>query len=41
VAAEGRRVEAETGGTLLDDRSDVAGSQPPLGDALGALVENP
>src|SRR5262245_356349 len=41
VAAEGRRIEAKAGSALLDDRSDVAGSQPPLGDALGALVENP
>jgi hypothetical protein len=35
VAAEGRRIEAETGGALLDDRRDIPRRQAPVSDALG------
>src|SRR5262249_430032 len=41
VAAEGRRIEPETGGALLGDGRDIARRQTPIGDALAALVENP
>jgi hypothetical protein len=41
MAAEGRRVEAEAGGTLLHDRCDIPRRQAPIGDPLGPLVEDP
>src|SRR5262249_41621722 len=41
MAAEGGRVEAETGGTFLHDHRDIARRQAPVRDALGALVEDP
>src|SRR5262245_38713885 len=41
MAAEGGRIEGETGGVLLDDGRDVWCAQAPIGDTLGMLVEDP
>src|SRR5262245_48684443 len=39
MAAEGRRVEAETGRALLHDRGHVPWRQAPIGDALARLLK--